>query len=222
MIKVWGRPNSIHTQRVLWACHEATLNYELILASATMGPKGHISGGGRAYGIVETQQYREMNPNGTIPTIDDDGYILWESNTISRYIAQAYAPDALYGNNFKTLGLGSQWMDLANTQLEPALHILVMELARIPHQNRNQKNIENARRQIIPVLQCIDRHLAKNKYVAGDQFSVGDIAPGCAVYRWGLFNLERPDMPNLKEWQAWLLDRPGFQNYVAPREHHLA
>lgn len=118
MLKIWGRRNSAHTQRVLWLCEEASLPYELILASATMGPDGHISGGGSAFGVVDTPAYRAMNPNGTIPTIDDDGFVLWESNTISRYLAQAYAPQALFGDDIKTLGLASQWMDWTNTQLD--------------------------------------------------------------------------------------------------------
>ena len=71
MLKIWGRPNSIHTQRVLWTCVEANVTYELIPASATMGPDGHISGGGAPYGVVDTPQYLAMNPNGTVPTIDD-------------------------------------------------------------------------------------------------------------------------------------------------------
>ena len=126
MLKIWGRRNSVHTQRVLWACEEAGLQFDLILASATMGPDGHVSGGGSAFGVVDTPEYRTINPNGTIPTIDDNGYILWESNSISRYLAQTYAPKALFGDDIRTLGLASQWMDWTNTQLEPALHILVM------------------------------------------------------------------------------------------------
>ncbi len=86
-LRIWGRPNSIHTQRVLWTCAEADLSFELTLASATMGPKGHVSGGNPPYGIVDTQEYRAMNPNGTVPTIDDNGFVLWESNVIVRYLA---------------------------------------------------------------------------------------------------------------------------------------
>ena len=89
MLRVWGRANSIHTQRVLWALAEVSLPFNLIFASATMGLKGHVSNGELPYGIVDTSEYRSMNPNGTITTIDDNGYILWESNTICRYLAQA-------------------------------------------------------------------------------------------------------------------------------------
>ncbi len=221
MLKIWGRRNSIHTQRVLWACAEVGLPFELILASATMGPDGHVSGGGGAFGIVDTPEYRAMNPNGAIPTVDDDGFVLWESNTICRYLAQTYAPDVLFGGDLKTLGLASQWMDWTNTQLEPALHILVMELVRLPEAARNSANVEETRLGILPALRRLDDHLRNRPYVAGDIFTGGDIAPAAAAYRWTLFALDAPPMPHLADWQARLAEREGFRRHIAPREFHL-
>jgi glutathione S-transferase len=221
MLKIWGRPNSIHTQRVLWLCVEAGLPFELILASATMGPDGYVSGGDGAYGVVDTPAYRAMNPNGAIPTMEDDGFVLWESNTICRYLAQTYVPDVLFGGNLKTLGLASQWMDWTNTQLEPALHILVMELVRLPERERNPANEEATRLGVLPALRRLDDHLGDRSYVAGDSFTVGDIAPAAAAYRWGLFALDAPPMPHLSAWQARLAEREGFRRHIAPPAFHL-
>ena len=221
MLKIWGRRNSAHTQRVLWLCEEANLPYELILASATMGPDGHISGGGSAFGVVDTPAYRAMNPNGTIPSIDDDGFVLWESNTISRYLAQAYAPQALFGDDIKTLGLASQWMDWTNTQLEPALHILVMELVRLPENERSSANLEATRQGVLPALQRLNDHLADRAYVAGNEFTIGDIAPATAVRRWYVFALDAPPMPYLAAWQARMAERTGFRSHIEPPEFHL-
>ena len=164
MLKIWGRPNSTHTQRALWCLTEAGVEYELTLASGTMGAKGHISGGGAAYGIVDTPEYRAMNPNGTIPTIDDDGYILWESNTICRYVAQTYAPH-LFGNDLKHLGLASQWMDWTNTQMEPHLHILVMQLVRMQEADRDPAVVEETRQNFLPKLQILDAWLRERPYM---------------------------------------------------------
>jgi len=82
MIKVWGRPTSICTQRVLWCLEESNLPYGLKLTSGTMGPQGHVSTGSKAFGGCDTMEYLRMNPNGKIPTIDDGGFTLWESNAI--------------------------------------------------------------------------------------------------------------------------------------------
>jgi len=185
-----------------------------------MGASGHVSGGGEAFGIVDTPEYRAMNPNGTIPTIDDGGYILWESNTICRYLTQTYAPE-LFGNEAKKLGHASQWMDWTNTQMEPHLHILVMHLVRMQEAERDPDAIEQARLGIISRLELLDRHLSDRAYIAGDTFTVGDIAPACAAYRWTLFDLPGPKMRNLSEWQSRIGQRPGFKRHIAPRENHL-
>ena len=81
---------------------EIGLEFEFILASAEMGPAGHVSKGNKPFGVVDTPEYRAKNPNGRVPTIDDDGFVLWESNSIIRYLAMQYAPDMLYGNDIKT------------------------------------------------------------------------------------------------------------------------
>lgn len=221
-LQIWGRPNSIHTQRVLWACTEADLPFELTLASATMGPKGHVSGGNPPYGIVDTPEYRAMNPNGTVPTMDDGGFILWESNVIVRYLAQKYAPGPLFGGSLETLGLASQWMDWTNARLEPVLHVLVMELVRLTEDRRDAANVAEACRTILPWLQLLDRHLAARPYVAGAEFTVGDIPPGAAVYRWICFGQDGPAMPHLEAWQARLAARAGFQRHIAARAFHMA
>ncbi|MDH3703338.1 MAG: glutathione S-transferase family protein [Alphaproteobacteria bacterium] len=221
-LRIWGRPNSIHTQRVLWTCAEAELPFELTLASATMGPKGHISNGNAPYGVVDTPEYRAMNPNGTVPTMDDGGFVLWESNVIARYLAQKYAPGPLFGGSLATLGMASQWMEWTGARLEPMLHILVMELVRLTEDRRDAARVAEACGTIRPWLQLLDRHLADRPYVAGAAFTVGDIPPGAAVYRWFCFEQGGPAMPHLEAWQARLSARAGFQRHIAPKGFHLA
>ena len=76
MRRLWGRPSSVCTMRALFALDELGLGFEFILASATMGPDGSIFKGNAPFGIVDTPAYRAMNPNGTVPTLDDDGFIV--------------------------------------------------------------------------------------------------------------------------------------------------
>jgi glutathione S-transferase len=219
---MWGRPNSICTQRALWACAEAELAVDLTLASATNGPQGNIYNGFQPYGVVDTPDYRAMNPNGTVPTIKDGDFVLWESNAIVAYIAQKYAPDLLYGGRPETFARACQWMSWTNEYLEPHLHTLVMELVRLPAAKRSSEHAETARQALEKPLAILEAHLAKQPHVAGEAFSLGDIPPAAAVQRWLLFDLQRPAMPAIAGWMRRLAEREGFRRHVAPPEFHLA
>ncbi|MFY0610717.1 MAG: glutathione S-transferase family protein [Hyphomicrobiaceae bacterium] len=221
MLRLWGRPNSICTQRVLWACAESGVNWELELASGTMGHDGHISRGATPYGLVNTEAYRAMNPNGTVPTMDDDGLILWDSIAIVTHVAMKYGPQVLYGQSPELLSRSLQWMCWTNEHLEPLLHTLVMELVRLTPNERDAAALEGARIETIKELALIEQRLTGCAYLAGDTFSMGDIPAGATVYRWLLFDLDRPSMPNLEGWQARLQDRRAFQEHIAPRQFHL-
>lgn len=222
MLKIWGRPNSICTQRVLWGCEEAGLAYELTLASGTMGPKGHVSGGNAPYGIVDTPAYRAMNPNGTVPTIDDDGYVLWDSIAILGYLALRHAPSALHGGDIRVFAQAQQWMSWTNEHLEPALHVLVMELVRLPQAERTAGAVEAARGDMSRALARLEARLGQAPFVAGGDFSLGDIPTGAAVHRWRVFGLDGPALPNIDAWLARLGSREGFRRHVEPRQYHLA
>lgn len=221
MIRIWGRPSSIATQRVLWACTEAGVDYELELASGTMGPDGHVSQGGKPFGHVDTPAYRAMNPNGTVPTIDDDGTVLWESVAIVTHIATKYAPELLFRGSHETMAKALQWMCWTNEHLEPRLHVLVMQLVRAAPELRDADALERARRETIAKLEIIDRQLSQRRFLADGEFTMGDIPAGATIYRWSLFDLERPALPNLEDWQKRLQDRDAFQALVAPRKNHL-
>lgn len=221
MLAIWGRPDSICTQRVLWACVEADVAFELHLASATMGPGGHVSTGAAPHGVVDTPWYRARNPNGTVPTIQDGDFVLWESNAIVGYLAARHAPQALFGASHEVFALASQWMSWTNQYLEPPLHTLVMECVRLAPAQRTAGAAEAAARAIAPALAILDEHLAGREYLTGDRFSLGDIPAGAAYYRWTLFDMGGPPRPNADRWLARLAERGGFREHVAPRHHHL-
>lgn len=94
MLKLWGRPTSGRTQKVLWTLTEIGIEFDFILAGAEMGPGGHVSKGNKPFGVVDTPEYRAKNPIGRVPTIDDDGFVLWESNLIVRYPINSIPPSA--------------------------------------------------------------------------------------------------------------------------------
>ena len=221
MIRIWGRPNSICTQRVLWACVEAGVGFELTLASGTMGADGHVSTGAEPYGRVDAPWYRSMNPNGTVPVIDDGGFVLWESNAIVTWLGLRHGRGTLVDGSPESLGRAVQWMSWTNEHLEPHLHTLVMELRRLREDLRTPGAITASARGIAPALRILDAHLAENAYVTGERFSMGDIPPGAAVRRWQVFAQAGPATPHVDAWLARLAEREGFRRHVAPAELHV-
>ena len=221
MIRIWGRPTSICTQRVLWACVEADVEFDMTPTSGTMGPDGHVSTGAAPFGGVDTPRYRTMNPNATVPTIEDGDCVLWESNAIVTYLGLQYGHGTLVDGRPETLARAVQWMSWTNEHLEPHLHVLVMELRRLRKDLRTPGAVEAAIHGIAPALDILDAHLADNAYLVGDRFSMGDIPAGAAVRRWQVFARAGPATPNLDAWLERLGEREGFRRHVASPELHV-
>ncbi|MCO5064613.1 MAG: glutathione S-transferase family protein [Rhizobiaceae bacterium] len=194
--------------------------FELTLASAFMGPGGHISKGGEPFGIVNTPEYRAMNPNGTLPTIKDGDYVLWESNAILAYIALKYAPD-LYGNDVETFGRAIGWGSWANEHLDPITTYLVLHITRLASHLRDPALAEKGKAEMPKQVKTLDDQLAKQSYLAGDSFTIADISVGPAIHRWVLFDPDRPRFPHVEEWYARLCERAPFQKHIIPEQNHF-
>eukprot|EP01043_Picozoa_sp_COSAG02_P041150 COSAG02_NODE_3389_length_6827_cov_2.578627_1_plen_197_part_00 len=126
-IVVYGRTSSSNTQKVLWALHEAELAYTVQLASAVLGPESQqFAADGQAFGVVDTPEYLAMNPTAKVPTLTDGDFVVFESNTICRYIAREYCPRLITGSGTGSDGGGlslaqkeataSTWMDFSLDQ----------------------------------------------------------------------------------------------------------
>ena len=202
MLKVWGRTNSINVQKVLWCCAEAGIDFERIDA-------------GWGFGVVDQPEYLAMNPNGLIPTIDDDGFVLWESNVIVRYLASKYARESLYPADIEGRALAEQWMDWEQTAVEPGMRPVFWGLVRTPPDERDWEAIEKARQASVRNWAILDNHLGNCAYVVGDDFTMGDIPLGAAARRWFALDVERPAMPHLEAWHARLCAREGYRAHVA-------
>jgi len=221
MLKLWGRPTSGRTQKVLWTLAEVGLDFELILASGEMGPGGHVAKGNKPYGVVDTPEYRAKNPNGRVPTIDDDGFVLWESNSIVRYLAMQYAPDLLYGNDIKTFASASRWADWENNELLPPQHDMAMHLIRLPENQRDPRVLAKACEKFARAINIADEQLGRTRYIAGERFTYGDIPLGLRVHRWHVLGLARETPSNVARWYAEIKARPAFNVWTADPAHHL-
>ena len=106
MLKIWGRKNSVNVEKVIWVCDELELPYERVDAG---GP----------FGIVDTADYRAMNPNGLVPTVEVDGMVLWESHAILRYLAAKHSAGDLWPEDPAVRVDADRWMDWASTMFWP-------------------------------------------------------------------------------------------------------
>jgi glutathione S-transferase len=149
-----------------------------------------------------------------VPTIDDDGFVLWESHTIVRYLAAKHASGTLYPSDLKARADAERWMDWAFT-FQAAMRNVFWGLIRTPPEKRDAKAIEEARvnsnRLATDVL---ERSLERRAFVAGETFTMGDIPIGCEVQRWMRCPIERPKLPNVEAWFARLGQRAPFKKIV--------
>lgn len=201
MLRIWGRANSINVQKVLWCCAELDVAFE------------RIDAGGK-FGVSKTDAYRALNPNGLVPTIEDDGFVLWESNVIVRYLAARHSAGRLYPDDLRVRFDAERWMDWQATTLWPALRTVFIGLVRTPVAERDSSGIASSLDAATRALTILDRHLADRAFVAGDAFTIGDIPLGIAAYRWFSLPIDRPSLSGLVRWYDRLRERPGYQRHV--------
>ncbi|MCK9918430.1 glutathione S-transferase family protein [Microbacteriaceae bacterium K1510] len=203
MLKIWGRNNSINVQKVMWAIGELKLEHTRLDV-------------GGAFGKTKEAPYLAMNPNALVPTLEeDDGFILWESNSIVRYLAGKHdKAGALEPKDLRARALASQWMDWQLSVANPAITPVFWGLIRTPPEKRDYAVIEAQTKKTIDAMAMLDERLGKSAYVAGDAFSYGDIPVGCVCYRFVNLIKDRPPMPNLDRWFESISSRQGFKDHV--------
>ena len=202
MLKIYGRLTSVNVQKVVWCADELGLAYE------------RIEAGGK-YGVVGTPAYRAMNPNGLIPVIDDDGFVLWESNAIVRYLAGRYGEGTLWPADARTRAEADRWMDWQATSFNPAFRPAFIQLVRTPVAQRDLAVVESSRVEVEKRLAILNAHLASHAFVAGAAFTMGDIPLGCSVDRWFKMPIVREAHPNVERWYQALHGRAGAQQVVS-------
>ena len=209
--RLWGRPTSARTQKIMLALAELQIDYDFVMASATMGPDGSVSKGNAPFGLVKTPDYLDKNPNGTIPTIDDNGYVLWESNAIVQYLGMKYDPSLFFNDKIETFCSASRWMMWENNKLIPPMHTLTEHLFRLPVDRRDLTTISVAKKQLIIEFSIVENQLSKTRFITGDDWSMGDIPLTIRCHRWNLLLGTLPEMPNLERYYESVQLRPSFE-----------
>jgi glutathione S-transferase len=203
MLKIWGRTTSSNVQKAMFAVGELKLPYQRI----------DIGG---AFGKNREPAYLAMNPNGLVPTLEeDDGFLLWESNSIIRYLAAKHGAGTLEPSDLRTRALASKWMDWQLSVLGPAITPVFWGLIRTPPEQRDAKAIADGKVKTTAAVKMLDEHFAKTPYAAGDALSMGDIPIAIMSYRYRELVPERPAYPNFERWYAAIAARPAFREYVS-------
>lgn len=201
MLKIWGNADSINVQKVLWCCEELGLAYERVDA-------------GRHYGVVNTAEFRRLNPNGLVPTIEDDGFVVWESGTVLRYLAAKHASGSLWPQDVKARAEVDRWIDWSNSTLWPSMVPIFRAFLRTPEHERDDNLVEAARRETLDAMHILDAQLEGRDFVGGERFTMGDIALGCAVWRWMTLPIERDELPQVQRWFDALSTREAYRKVV--------
>ncbi len=208
MLNIWGRISSINVRKVVWCAQELGLDFQ------------RTEAGGK-FGVVQTAEYRALNPNAMVPTIEDgegaERIVLWESNTIVRYLCAKYGASTLYPSDLRSRFDAERWMDWQQTTLNRGSGGAFIQWIRTPPEQRQIEVIAASVHATEPLFAMLDAHLATRAYMLGDDFSMADIPLGCEAHRWfGLPATEytRPAWPNVERWFNDLRTRAGARGVL--------
>lgn len=201
MLKIYGRPNSLNVRKVLWLCEEIGLPYER-------------TDWGRDFRPTSEPEFMKLSIFGVVPVVDDDGFIIRESNTILRYLCTKHGRTGLYPADLERRAIVEQWMDYGNTDLGSGMRpvfqgkVLGIKPHNIPEMvawGAADWNKQMTR---------LDAHLQSGTpFLAGAEFTLADIPAGLMVHRWMAIYFEKPALPALEAYYRRLGTRPGFARH---------
>ena len=207
-MRIWGRISSINVRKVVWCAQELGLAFE------------RMDAGGK-FGAVRTAQYRALNPNSLVPTLEigDAGAVfrLWESNVIVRYLCARYSTGDLYPAALTARFDAERWMDWQQTTLNPAGRTAFVQWIRTPPPQRDAEAAERSVQATEPLLALLDAHLATRSFIAGERFTMADIPIGCELHRWFALPAQlyaRPSWPSLERYFGVLRARPAARGVL--------
>ena len=217
-MRLWGRKSSINVQKVLWCLAELGLkegqDFERIDA-------------GLHFGVNRTPEFLKMNPNGLVPTLMVGNLVLWESNTIMRYLAKEHDKNKRFPSSIDAQYNSEKWLDWQLGTMWPALRIAFLGLTRTLEAERNNVAIQKAYQDTNQLLGLLDRTLSTQPYCSGNQFHIGDIALALCASRWILLNATFPEQTgaraDLKNIDVWLkrLEKETCFNDIAEKELNI-
>ena len=188
-MRILGKASSINVRKVLWTCEEIGIEY----SRADDGPE------------------LRQNPNGLVPVIVDGDFVLWESNSIIRYIANKWAADALLPREPRARAEVDRWIDWQATEFNSAWRYAFSAIVRKNPGFHDAREIEASKKRWTRMVAILDGQLARTGgHVADAAFSLADIPIGLSVNRWLMTPFERPAVPHVEAYYGRLSARSAF------------
>lgn len=201
MLRIYGYARSINVRKVLWTCAELGLSFER-------------EDWGGSYRSTSDPAFLALNPVGLVPVIDDDGVIVWESNTIVRYLTATRGRDDLLPDDARMRALIEMWMDWQASDFNNSWRVAFQGLVRKNPEFQDGPAIERSLANFSRMVAIIDAQLAiSGGYVCGPSFSVGDIPIGLSIHRWRSLCAQKPRLCNIEDYYERLCERAGFRQY---------
>ena len=199
MLTVLGKSSSINVRKVLWLLDELSLNYAQEQYGSGFKP-------------TDTAAFKAMNPNAMVPVLVDDGFVLWESNTICRYLAGREQRFDLLPSSPRERALVEKWMDWQATELNNAWRYAFMALVRQSVAHSDQVAIDTSVANWNNHMRMVEAQLlSTGAYMAGEIFTLADIVIGLSTNRWFMTPMQRPELPAVQAYYDRLNQRPGYQ-----------
>jgi len=201
MILVKGRTTSGNVMKVTWILEELNLPYE----------REDIGG---KFGKNKDQDYLDLNPMGLVPTFIDGDTVLWESNTIVRYVANKYSAGNMAPNDLGERAKLELWMDWQLFAINPMMRPVYHGIIRTKPEDRNWDEItRNIDRGNEPWA-MLDKHLEGKEFIGGDKLTIADFPLGPVIHRFHAITENRPSIPNVDRWYNNLKKSEAYQKIV--------
>lgn len=198
MLRLLGKSPSINVRKVLWTLDELGLGYE------------HEQWGA-GFRATDVPEFAALNPNLMVPVLVDDGFVLWESNSICRYLANRHGGETLLPLDPVRRAGVEQWMDWQATELNNAWRYAFMALVRNSPAHRDPAAIEASIAGWNRHMAILDRQLERTgSFVCGAQFTLADVVLGLSVNRWAMTPFEHPALPAVQAYYDRLGERPAY------------
>ena len=199
MLTVYGRKSSANVQKVRWICSESDLEF-----------KTEIVGG--RYGGLTSPEFINLNPNSTIPVLKDGDFILYESNSIIKYISDKF--NILKSDTQKKIALNNQWIDWSSSVFGLNCSTYTAHSILLPIEQRNTTLASEAKKKIHSCFELLNKQSEKTNYLLDDELSLADIPVGCWIHRCVVLDLAISDFKFLEKLYINLKERNAFQTTV--------